>query len=76
MTKSCGATHPGADRFSYPSLLPNNPDHCKLYHAFLSAGILPRMGANKIILSPPLIFQREHVDEAMDSLHRGFRSIQ
>lgn len=45
----------------------------RLFKASLAAGLLIRIGGNKIILSPPLVIEREHVDFAMDALHVAFR---
>jgi len=39
-----------------------------------TAGALVRPVGTKIILSPPLIFQREHADALVSALHAGFRA--
>jgi len=41
-----------------------------------AAGALVRPVGTKIILSPPLILQREHVDALVAALHAGFRANQ
>lgn len=45
----------------------------RLYRSVLARGAMVRIAAGKLILSPPLVFTRAHVDEAMTALHAAFR---
>jgi adenosylmethionine-8-amino-7-oxononanoate aminotransferase len=63
------------DKATREPLLPTHPDSRKLQATITDRGALVRIAGNKVILSPPLIFERAHVDEAMDALNAGFRAI-
>ena len=52
-----------------------HPTSRKLLHAALAEGLLVRISGNKIFLSPPLVIERAHVDQAMDALHTAFRKV-
>ena len=41
-----------------------------------AAGALIRVQGNRVILSPPLVFTPEHVDEAMAALHHAFAAAE
>ena len=41
-----------------------------------AAGALVRPVGTKIILSPPLVFQREHVDQLVAALQAGFDAVE
>jgi adenosylmethionine-8-amino-7-oxononanoate aminotransferase len=52
---------------------PTDPYPHKLYKSLLARGAMARVASGKIILSPPLVFTSEHVDEAMTALHAAFQ---
>jgi len=47
----------------------------QLYEALLAQNVMVRVAAGKVILSPPLVFTEEYVDEAMAALHAAFKSV-
>ena len=44
----------------------------RLNQAVMSRNAQVRLNGNRFIISPPLVFTRAHVDEAMDALHQSF----
>lgn len=57
--------------------LPGSHPYLQRLGARLRAnGGMIRIAGNRIILSPPLVFDRGHVDEAMDILHRSFEQCE
>jgi adenosylmethionine-8-amino-7-oxononanoate aminotransferase len=41
-----------------------------------AAGALIRVQGNRVILSPPLVFTKAHVDQAMSALHHAFAAAE
>jgi putrescine---pyruvate transaminase len=54
---------------------PTAPYLIGLYESLLAKGAMARIAGSKIILSPPLIFTRSHVEEAMTALHAAFQDL-
>ncbi len=48
----------------------------KLTEAAFAAGAIIRISGNRLILSPPLVFTRANVDEAIDILHSAFSTAE
>lgn len=46
----------------------------RVIEAILARNVQVRLNGSRFIISPPLIFERGHVDEAMDALHHAFHS--
>jgi len=44
----------------------------RLLRAALDGGLLIRLAGSRLLLSPPLVFERAHVDQAMSALHKAF----
>ncbi|MGD9945999.1 MAG: aminotransferase class III-fold pyridoxal phosphate-dependent enzyme [Burkholderiaceae bacterium] len=60
------------DRQSKEMLMAYSPYAQALMAAAREEGAIIRVQGNRLILSPPLIFTRDHVDEALHVLHRAF----
>lgn len=63
-----------ADRQSKQMLLPTEPFVQALIAAAYQEGIVVRAQGNRLILSPPLVFTRDNVDELAACLHAAFES--
>jgi putrescine aminotransferase len=57
---------PFAPADAYPALL---------YEALLAQNVMVRVAGGKVILSPPLVFTEEYVDQALTALHSAFKSV-
>ncbi|WP_407670047.1 aminotransferase class III-fold pyridoxal phosphate-dependent enzyme [Paraburkholderia oxyphila] len=63
------------DKATKAPLPPTHPASKKLYATLCAQGLLVRIAGNKIILSPPLTFEKEHVERCMNGLHAAFEAI-
>lgn len=63
------------DKLTKAPLPPTHPASTKLYETICAHGLLVRIAGNKIILSPPLVFSKEHVDQSMEGLHAGLAAL-
>lgn len=63
------------DKQDKTPLLPSHPSSRKLNQVTAEHGVMVRVAGSRIIISPPLTFERAHVDEAMAALHAGFKAI-
>ena len=59
------------DRKTREPFTPADPYPGKVSDACLEQGVMLRTIVNKLIISPPLTFTREHVDEAVAVLDRA-----
>jgi adenosylmethionine-8-amino-7-oxononanoate aminotransferase len=53
---------------------PNDSYPQDITKSCIASGVVLRCAGNKLILSPPLTFQREHVDEVIEVLDKSFAS--
>jgi len=60
------------DRQTREPFAPTDAYPLAISEACVENGVMLRTIVNKLIISPPLIFTREHVDEVMDVLERVF----
>ena len=65
-----------SDRRSKAMLAPPHPFIGALVAAARHEGAIIRVQGNRLILSPPLVFGREHVDEMLRILHVAFEAAQ
>jgi adenosylmethionine-8-amino-7-oxononanoate aminotransferase len=63
------------DKKSQEAYPPGHPFPTSIYKYCKDRGVLVRLLAHKIILSPPLIFGKEDVDRAADVLHEAFAKL-
>lgn len=64
-----------SNKKSRESIDPFNPLPRQLALSAQKAGVIIRNVGPKIIISPPLIFQRSHVDELVGALHSAFDEV-
>ena len=64
------------DRASQQPLMLNEAPAQELIQAARQEGAIIRVQGNRLILSPPLVFTREHVDAMTAILHRAFARAQ
>lgn len=64
------------DKDSREMLLPPSPYIQNLVSTARAQGAIIRVQGNRLILSPPLVFTRAHVDEALGILHSAFQAAE
>jgi adenosylmethionine-8-amino-7-oxononanoate aminotransferase len=64
------------DKASKTMLMPPSPYIQTLVGTARSEGAIIRVQGNRLILSPPLVFTRENVDEALRVLHLAFTAAE
>ncbi len=64
------------DKDSREMLLPPSPYIQTLVGTARAQGAIIRVQGNRLILSPPLVFTRAHVDEALGILHSAFQAAE
>ena len=64
------------DKASREMLLPPSPYILTLVGTARTEGAIIRVQGNRLILSPPLIFTKEHVDESLHILHKAFQNAE
>ena len=64
------------DKASKAMLMPPSPYIHTLVGTARQAGAIVRVQGNRLILSPPLVFTRENVDEALRVLHLAFAAAE
>ena len=64
------------DKASREMLLPPSPYIQTLVGTARTEGAIIRVQGNRLILSPPLIFTKEHVDESLHILHKAFQNAE
>lgn len=62
------------ERTSKEPLMPNEAASQQIIAVARREGAIVRIQGNRLILSPPLVFTRAHVDEAVGILHAAFAS--
>ena len=63
------------DRATKEPYLPTDELCVGLHNLCREQGVWVRIQANKMILSPPLVLKRDHVDEAMNSIRGAFEKL-
>jgi adenosylmethionine-8-amino-7-oxononanoate aminotransferase len=64
------------DKSSKAMLLPPSPYIQMLVGTARQAGAIIRVQGNRLILSPPLVFTRQNVDESLRILHIAFSAAE
>ena len=64
------------DRRTREAMGGGDPYVAALNRATRREGLLVRASGNRLIVSPPLVFTRAHVDELVDGLERAFESVE
>ncbi|MDE0539563.1 MAG: aminotransferase class III-fold pyridoxal phosphate-dependent enzyme [Rhodospirillales bacterium] len=63
------------DKKTKEAIAPFHPYLMEIQRICLEHGAFMRIQANKLILSPPLVFQKDHVDNVVDILHTALGQL-
>ena len=64
------------DRKTKEPLTPNHPYLMKAQDEVVARGVMMRVAMHRILLSPPLIFTRDHVDHAVSALDESLAAAE